>query len=131
MDAARIRQQNLEKGLLPLYRLFLDDYAVRLRQYGELDLAHAFQEWRQHLEYSRSESPAFFQVATERLTDIAWMARLQIGNPPRDGAILNRSMSCTPGATIDLPLEAREMVRDNGQVFHGGNSIYNSHLSIQ
>ncbi len=40
----------LEKGLLPLYRLFLDEYAVRLRQYGELDLARAFEEWRQRLE---------------------------------------------------------------------------------
>jgi hypothetical protein len=41
---------SLEKGLLPLYRLFLDEYAVRLRQYGELDLARAFEEWRQRLE---------------------------------------------------------------------------------
>jgi len=40
----------LEKGLLPLYRLFLEEYAVRLQQYGELDVAHAFQEWRQRLE---------------------------------------------------------------------------------
>ncbi len=44
---------SLEKELLPLYRLYLDDYAVRLQQYGELDLVHAFQEWRQRLEYSR------------------------------------------------------------------------------
>jgi len=41
---------SLEKGLLPLYRLFLDGYAVQLRQYGEFDLAHAFEEWRQRLE---------------------------------------------------------------------------------
>jgi hypothetical protein len=40
----------LERGLLPLYRLFLDDYAVRLRDYGELDLVQTFQEWRQRLE---------------------------------------------------------------------------------
>ncbi|WIG59319.1 MAG: hypothetical protein OJF49_002066 [Ktedonobacterales bacterium] len=41
---------SLETGLLPLYRLFLDDYTPRLRQYGALDLAYAFQEWRRHLE---------------------------------------------------------------------------------
>lgn len=40
---------SLEKGLLPLYRLFLDEYIMRLRQYGELDLVHAFEEWRQRL----------------------------------------------------------------------------------
>jgi predicted nucleotidyltransferase len=39
----------LEKGLLPLYRLFLDEYAVRLQQYGEFELAHAFEQWRQRL----------------------------------------------------------------------------------
>jgi predicted nucleotidyltransferase len=40
---------SLEKGLLPLYRLFLDEYAERLRQYGELELGHAFEQWRQRL----------------------------------------------------------------------------------
>jgi len=40
---------SLEKGLLPLYCLFLDEYAVRLRQYGELDLVHEFEEWRLRL----------------------------------------------------------------------------------
>lgn len=40
----------LEKGLIPLYRLFLDDYALRLRQYGELDRARAYEEWRKDLD---------------------------------------------------------------------------------
>jgi hypothetical protein len=40
----------LDKGLAPLYRLFLDEYALRLRQYGEFDLVQAFEEWRQRLE---------------------------------------------------------------------------------
>ncbi|OGA47136.1 MAG: hypothetical protein A3F74_27815 [Betaproteobacteria bacterium RIFCSPLOWO2_12_FULL_62_58] len=40
----------LESGLLPLYRIFLDDYERRLREYGELDLAQAYGEWRQCLE---------------------------------------------------------------------------------
>jgi len=40
----------LERGLLPLYRLFLEDYGVRLRAYGELNLVQALQEWRQRVE---------------------------------------------------------------------------------
>jgi hypothetical protein len=40
----------VEKGLLPLYRLFINDYEGRLREYGEVDLARAFQEWRQRLD---------------------------------------------------------------------------------
>ena len=32
-------------GLLPLYRLFLEEYTARLREYGELDLAGQFLEW--------------------------------------------------------------------------------------
>lgn len=39
----------LRKGLLPLYRVFLEDYEQRLRGYGELDLAQAYCEWRQQL----------------------------------------------------------------------------------
>jgi hypothetical protein len=39
----------LRKGLLPLYRVFLEDYERRLRGYGELDLAQAYSEWRQQL----------------------------------------------------------------------------------
>jgi hypothetical protein len=39
----------LEWGLIPLYRLFLDEYAVRLREYGEGTAAHALEEWRQSL----------------------------------------------------------------------------------
>jgi hypothetical protein len=39
----------LERGLLPLYRLFVDEYAVRLGQEGELDRARAFEAWRQRL----------------------------------------------------------------------------------
>src|SRR5262245_38435879 len=40
----------LERGLLPLYRLFLDDYEARMREYGELALAQAFREWRQRMQ---------------------------------------------------------------------------------
>jgi hypothetical protein len=40
----------LELGLLPLYRLFLAEYALRLRQYGEVDRARAVEEWQRHLE---------------------------------------------------------------------------------
>jgi hypothetical protein len=39
----------LERGLLPLYRLFVEEYAVRLGQEGELDRARAFEAWRQRL----------------------------------------------------------------------------------
>lgn len=39
----------LRKGLLPLYRVFLEDYEQRLLGYGELDLAQAYSEWRQQL----------------------------------------------------------------------------------
>jgi hypothetical protein len=37
-------------GLLPLYRLFVDEYALRLREYSELDIAEQFGEWRLRLE---------------------------------------------------------------------------------
>ena len=40
----------IERGLLPLYRIFLDDYEVRLRNYGQHDLADAFRVWRVQLE---------------------------------------------------------------------------------
>jgi len=40
----------IERGLLPLYRMFLDDYEVRLRNYGQRDLADAFRMWREQLE---------------------------------------------------------------------------------
>jgi hypothetical protein len=40
----------LEEGLLPLYRLFIDDYTDRLRQYGEAELVAAFGEWRGSIE---------------------------------------------------------------------------------
>jgi hypothetical protein len=39
----------LERGLIPLYRLFLDEYAVRLREYGAGTAAHALEEWRRRL----------------------------------------------------------------------------------
>jgi hypothetical protein len=38
------------EGLLPLYRLFIDDYEPRLRSYGEAALADGFAEWRERLE---------------------------------------------------------------------------------
>lgn len=40
----------LTQGLVPLYRLFLDDYATRLHDYGEASTARALQEWRHHLD---------------------------------------------------------------------------------
>jgi hypothetical protein len=40
----------LERGLLPLYRRFLDEYATRLRHYGEVDRARAVEEWQRRLE---------------------------------------------------------------------------------
>ena len=39
----------LEDGLLPLYRVFLDDYEARLRDYGRVDLAEDFRVWREQL----------------------------------------------------------------------------------
>ena len=39
----------LRNGLLPLYWQFLEDYERRLREYGELDLARAYSQWRQRL----------------------------------------------------------------------------------
>ena len=38
------------EGLVPLYRLFVEDYAPRLRGYGEAALADGFTEWRRRLE---------------------------------------------------------------------------------
>jgi hypothetical protein len=40
----------LDQGLLPLYRLFLDEYAERLLHYGERSTAHAFRDWRRLLD---------------------------------------------------------------------------------
>ncbi len=40
----------LTAGLVPLYRIFLDEYAMRLQEYGEPEAARAFQEWRDHLD---------------------------------------------------------------------------------
>jgi hypothetical protein len=39
----------LERGLLPLYRCFIDEYAMRLRHYGEVDRARAFEDWQRRL----------------------------------------------------------------------------------
>ena len=39
----------LENGLFPLYRVFLDDYEPRLRDYGRSDLAEDFIGWREQL----------------------------------------------------------------------------------
>ena len=38
------------EGLVPLYRLFVEDYEPRLRGYGEPALADGFTEWRRRLE---------------------------------------------------------------------------------
>lgn len=40
----------LHNGVLPLYRMFLADYERRLREYGELELAQAYREWRERLD---------------------------------------------------------------------------------
>jgi len=45
----RVVVELLQKGVLPLYQRFLDDYESRLRAYGELELAQAYCEWRQRL----------------------------------------------------------------------------------
>jgi hypothetical protein len=39
----------LDQGLLPLYRRFVEEYAVRLREYGEGQLAGDFEKWRRQL----------------------------------------------------------------------------------
>ncbi len=39
----------LVEGLIPLYRVFLDDYESRLRDYGRADLAEDFCAWREQL----------------------------------------------------------------------------------
>lgn len=39
----------LARGLLPLYRIFVEEYAQQLRLYGEADLAQAFEDWRGRL----------------------------------------------------------------------------------
>ena len=39
----------LEDGLIPLYRVFIDDYEPRLRDYGRADLAEDFRGWREQL----------------------------------------------------------------------------------
>ena len=40
----------LTQGLVPLYRLFLDEYASQLQAYGVPDTARAFQAWRHRLD---------------------------------------------------------------------------------
>ena len=42
-------QKVLEEGLIPIYRVFLDDYEPRLRDYGRADLAEDFRGWRERL----------------------------------------------------------------------------------
>lgn len=42
----------IERGLLPIYRIFLDDYEVRLRNYDRHDLADALRVWREQLDGS-------------------------------------------------------------------------------
>jgi hypothetical protein len=51
---------------------------------------------------------AFFQLATEWLANVGRTARLEAGNPARNGrfAILNRSMPSTAGVPIGIPPEA-------------------------
>ena len=39
----------LEDGLIPLYRVFIDDYEPLLRDYGRADLAEDFRGWRERL----------------------------------------------------------------------------------
>ncbi len=39
----------LRNGVLPLYRMFLADYERRLHEYGELELAQAYSDWRDRL----------------------------------------------------------------------------------
>lgn len=45
----RATQDVIARGILPLYRLFLDDHEPRLRAYGRHDLAEAFRAWRERL----------------------------------------------------------------------------------
>jgi hypothetical protein len=40
----------IDRGLLPIYRIFLDDYETRLRNYGEQRLVDSFGAWRERLE---------------------------------------------------------------------------------
>jgi hypothetical protein len=40
----------VRRGLLPLYRLFAQDYEARLQGYGELELALAFRKWQRDLQ---------------------------------------------------------------------------------
>ena len=47
-DAATLKV--IQDGLLPIYRVFLDDYEPRLRGYDRPDLAEQFRVWRQQLE---------------------------------------------------------------------------------
>ncbi|MBI2316857.1 MAG: hypothetical protein HYY28_09705 [Betaproteobacteria bacterium] len=39
----------VQAGLLPLYRIFVDDYEARLRPWGEAALARSFADWRARL----------------------------------------------------------------------------------
>lgn len=43
-------QQAVERGLLPIYGLFIEDYEGRLREYGDQGLADGFGTWHQRLE---------------------------------------------------------------------------------
>jgi hypothetical protein len=43
-------QQVIEDGLLPIYRVFIDDYEPRLRAYSRPDLAERFRAWREQLD---------------------------------------------------------------------------------
>ncbi|MBI4294076.1 MAG: hypothetical protein HY661_21575 [Betaproteobacteria bacterium] len=46
----------VQSGLLPLYRLFVEDYGARLRALGEAELAQAFADWRSRLSQVLSSS---------------------------------------------------------------------------
>jgi hypothetical protein len=35
----------LQRGIRPLYRMFIEDYEIRLSGYGEVDLAQVYREW--------------------------------------------------------------------------------------
>lgn len=42
--------QLLRDGVLPLFRMFLADYEIRLREYGEPELTQAYCDWREQLD---------------------------------------------------------------------------------
>lgn len=41
--------QIVRSGLVPIYAIFIEDYQARLASYGEMELAHAFSDWRARL----------------------------------------------------------------------------------